>query len=134
MKKEFSTGGGELVISTFVARILLLVFVAMRDAIVILLEHFALLEGMIDRALVVRPRLLKHVVEQAATASRGVSRSFAVRSGDEGLVDVFRLPRSTLDWWGLLLPFPPPLLFLGGGVDLCITALCDQPAAQQLAR
>ena len=53
---------GGLVISTFVASILL-VFVAMRDAVVILLEHFALLEGMIDRALVVRARLLEHVIE-----------------------------------------------------------------------
>ena len=66
MKKAFSTGG-ELVISNFVVCILLLVLVAMRDAVVILLEHLALLEGMIDRALVVRTRLLKHVVEQAAT-------------------------------------------------------------------
>jgi len=39
---------GELVISTFVASILLLVLVAMRDAVVVLLEHLALLEGMVD--------------------------------------------------------------------------------------
>src|SRR6185503_18963685 len=38
---------GELVISTFVASILLLVFVAMRDAVVVFFEHLALLEGMI---------------------------------------------------------------------------------------
>ena len=31
-----------------------------------------------------------------------------------------------LDWWGLLLPFPSPLLFLGGGVDLGIAALCGR--------
>src|SRR6185437_10741782 len=61
---------GELVISSFVASILLLVFVTVRDAVVVFLEHLALLEGMIDRALVVRARLLKHVVELATTASR----------------------------------------------------------------
>src|SRR6185369_14626123 len=75
---------GELVISTFVARILLLVFVVMRDVVVIVLEHFALLEGMVDRALVVRARLLKHVVELATTASRGASRSSAVWGSSEG--------------------------------------------------
>ena len=68
----------ELVISTFVARILLLVFIAMRDAVVVFLEHLTLLEGMIDRALVVRTRLLKHVIELATSASRGASRSLAV--------------------------------------------------------
>ena len=61
MKKAFSTGGN--IISTFVARILLLVFIAMRDAVIVFLEHFVLLEGVVDRALVVRTRLLKHVVE-----------------------------------------------------------------------
>src|SRR6185503_9146499 len=45
---------GELIISTFVASILLLVLIAMRDAVVVLPEHFALLEGVVDRALVVR--------------------------------------------------------------------------------
>ena len=54
---------GELVVSTFVASILLLVLVAMRDAVVVLLEHFALLKGVVDRALVVRARLLEHVIE-----------------------------------------------------------------------
>ena len=48
----------ELVISTFVIGILLLVFVAMRDAVVVFLEHLALLEGVIDRALMVKARLL----------------------------------------------------------------------------
>src|SRR6185312_6445321 len=70
MKKAFSTGG-ELVISIFVASILLLVFIAVRDAVVVFLEHLALLEGMIDRALVVRARLLEHVVELATTTLRG---------------------------------------------------------------
>ena len=31
-----------------------------------------------------------------------------------------------LDWWGLLLPFLLPLLFLGGGVDLGVAALCGR--------
>ena len=54
---------GELVISTFVTSILLLVLVAMHDAVVVLLKHFALLEGVVDRALVVRARFLQHDVE-----------------------------------------------------------------------
>ena len=114
---------GELVISTFVARVLLLVFVAMRDAVVVFLEHLALLEGMVDRALVVRARLLKHVVELATTASRGASRSFAVWGGCEGLLGVLCLPRPALVRWDRLLSLPPPLLFLGGGVGLDVAAL-----------
>src|SRR6185503_5779346 len=87
---------GELVISTLVASILLLVLVAMRDAVVVFLEHLALLEGMVDRALVVRARLLKHVVELATTTSRGASRSFAVWGGCEGFLGVLCLPRPAL--------------------------------------
>ena len=56
----------------------------------------------------------------------GASRSFAVWGGDEGLIRVFCLPRSTLDWRGLLLPFPPPLLFLGEGFNLGVAALCGR--------
>src|SRR6185295_18294535 len=41
------------------------------NTVVVLSEHFALLEVVVDRALVVRARLLEHVVEQAATTSRG---------------------------------------------------------------
>ena len=47
-------------------------------------------------------------------------------AGDKGLIGVFGLPWSTLDWWGLLLHFSPPLLFLSGGVDLGIAALCGR--------
>src|SRR4029079_3054456 len=101
---------GELVISTFVASILLLVFVAMRDAVVVFLEHLALLEGMVDRALVVRARLLKHVVKLATTASRGASRPFAVRGGCEGLLGVLCLPQPTLVRRDRLPSLPPPLL------------------------
>jgi len=46
-----------------------------------------------------------------------------VRGGDEGLVGVFHLPWSTLDWWGLLLSLSPPLLLLGGGVGLEVASL-----------
>ena len=42
---------GELVISTFVTSILLLVLVAMRDAVVVLLEHFALLKGVVEHVI-----------------------------------------------------------------------------------
>ena len=98
----------------------------MRDAVVVFVEHFALLEGMIDRALVVRARLLKHVVELATTASRGASRSFVVRGGSEGLLGVLRLPRSALVRWDRLLSFLPPLLFLGRGLGLAVAALCGR--------
>ena len=54
---------GELDISTIVTSILLLVLVTMRDTVVVFLEHFALLKGVVDRALVVRARFLQHVVE-----------------------------------------------------------------------
>ena len=55
-----------------------------------------------------RTRLLKHVVEQATTASRGTSRSFAVRGGSEGLLGVLCLPRPMLVRWDRLLSPPPP--------------------------
>ena len=54
---------GALVVSTFVASILLLVLVAMRDTVVVLLENFALLEGVVDLALVVRAQFHQHVIE-----------------------------------------------------------------------
>src|SRR6185312_9675442 len=84
----------------------------------VFLEHLALLEGMVDRDLVVRARLLKHVVELATTASRGASRSFAVWGGCEGLLGVL-----CLLLLHRLLSLPPPLLFLGGGVELDVAAL-----------
>src|SRR6185369_5272659 len=115
---------GELVDSTFVASLVLLVLVAMRDAVVVLPEHLALLEGVVDRALVVRARLLEHVVEQAATTSRGASRALAVRGGDEGLIGVLRLLLPTLVRWGRLLSFLPPPLSLSGGLGLASAALC----------
>src|SRR6185369_9591484 len=80
-------------------------------------------EGMIDRALVVRARLLKHVVELAPTASRGASRSLAVRGGCEVLLGVLCLPRPALVRWDRFLSLLPPLLFLGGGVGLDVAAL-----------
>ena len=61
MKKAFSIEGNS--VSTHVARILLLILIAMRDAVVVLAEHLILLEGVIDRALVVRARFLQHVIE-----------------------------------------------------------------------
>ena len=131
MKKAFSTGG-ELVVSTFVASILFLVLVAMRDAVVVFLEHLVLLEGVVDRAHVVRTRLLKHVVEQATTASRGASRSFTVKSDSESLLGVLCLPRSALVWWDRLLSLPPPLLFLGGGVELNVAAFPEGTTCRSL--
>ena len=74
---------------------------------------------MIDQALVVRARLLKH----ATTALRGASRSFAVWGGSEGLLGVLCQHRPALVRWDRLLSLPPPLLFLGGGVGLDVAAL-----------
>ena len=54
---------GKRVVFTLVASVLLLVRVAIRDAIVVLAKHLTLLEGVVDRALVVRAQLLEHVVE-----------------------------------------------------------------------
>ena len=54
---------GELAIATLVVRILLLALVAVRDAVVVLAKHLTLLESVVDRALVVRARLLEHVIE-----------------------------------------------------------------------
>ena len=71
----------------------------------------------------VRARLLEHVVKQAANASRGASRSFAVWGGSEGLIGVLCLPRPALVRWNRLLSLPPPLLFLGGGIGLDVAAL-----------
>src|SRR6185503_11341820 len=95
----------------------------MRDAVVVLLEHLALLEGMIDRALVVRTRLLKHVVELATTASRGASRSLAVWGSRKGLLGVLCLSRPALARWDRLLSLLPSLQFLGGGIGLDAAAL-----------
>ena len=97
---------------------ILLVLVAMRDAVVVFLEHLALLESMVDRALVVRARFLKHVVELATTASRGASRSFAVWGGCEGLLGVLCLPRPALVRWDQLLFLPPRFCFLAGALGL----------------
>jgi hypothetical protein len=56
-------------------------------ATVVLLEHVALLEGVVDRRLVVRTGLLEHVVEYAE-ASRGHSTALSSRVHSEGLVPV----------------------------------------------
>jgi hypothetical protein len=60
-------------------------------AAVISFEQVALLEGVVDRRLVVRAGLLQHVVEYAG-ASRGRSRAPSSRVDSEGLVPVVVAP------------------------------------------
>ena len=62
MKKAFSTGGNSSSPSLLPAS-LFLVLVAMRDTVIIFLEHLALLKGVVDRALVIWERFLPHVIE-----------------------------------------------------------------------
>ena len=111
---------GELVISTFAASILLLVLVAMHDAVVVLLEHLALLEGMVDRALVVRARLLKHVVELATTASRGASRSLAVWAAAKASSESSACPDPRRFGGAGFFPFLPRFCFLAGAPGLTL--------------
>jgi hypothetical protein len=54
-------------------------------AAVVLLEHAALLEGVVDWGLVVRARFLQHIVEYVGV-SRGRSRAFVGQVDCEGLV------------------------------------------------
>ena len=84
-------------------------------------KHGAFFEGMLHRALMVRARLLKHVVEKP-----GASGILAIRGCDE------------IGLEGLLLPLAPLFLFLGetggrgpGGLvpplPLCVTFGEDGP-------
>ena len=82
---------GELVVATLVVCVFLLVLISVRDTVVVLVKHFTLLKGVVDRALVVRSRLLEHVVKQAAITPRGASGTLAIWGSDEGLVGVLRL-------------------------------------------
>jgi hypothetical protein len=59
-----------------VAAVLLSLAILRGGAAIILLEHVALLESVVDRSLVVGTRLLQHVVEHAG-ASRGRSRALS---------------------------------------------------------
>ena len=95
----------------------------MRDTVVVLATHLALLEGVVDRALVVRARLLEHVVEQAAIAPRGASGTFAIWGDGEGLVGVLLLPLTALVLWAFLLSLLAPLKLLCGGLGFA-AALC----------
>ena len=77
------------------------------ETVEVIAEHVTLLEGVIDRALVIRTRLLQHIVERA-TASRGSPGTFAIRGDGEGFVGVL-LPLITLVLLALLLALLAPL-------------------------
>jgi hypothetical protein len=82
------------------------------DATVVFSEHVALLKGVVDRGLVVRTRLLQHVIKHAGT-SRGRSRALAGRVDREGLVLVLAAPLHACVTAGLLAFLAPLMLMLG---------------------
>jgi hypothetical protein len=82
MRKTFSTAG-VAVTPVFLGLNLL--------AAVILLEHVALLEGVVDRRLVVRAGFLQHVVEHPR-ASRGRSRTPSSWVNSKGFVPIVVAP------------------------------------------
>ena len=90
----------------------------MRDAVVVFLEHLALLEGMINRALVVRARLLKHVVELATTTSRGPRGPLRSGAAAKASSESSACPEPR--WFGGtgFFPFLPRFCFLAGALNL----------------
>jgi hypothetical protein len=78
-------------------------------AAVVLLEHVALLEGVADRGLVVRARLLQHVVKHIG-ASRGRSTALAGRVYRELILVA---PLCACVAVGLLAFLAPLMLLLG---------------------
>jgi hypothetical protein len=71
---------------------------------VVFLEHVALLEGVVDRSLVIWARLLQHVIEHVG-ASRGRSRALSGQVDCEGLVPVIVVPLRVRLTVRLLAPF-----------------------------
>jgi hypothetical protein len=104
MRKTFSTG-------VPVTTVLLGLAILRGGATVVFLEHVALLEGVVDRCLVVWARLLQHVVKHTGV-SRGRSRALSGRVNCEGLVPVVVPLRSRLAV-GLLALLAPLVLLLG---------------------
>jgi hypothetical protein len=91
---------------------ILLGIAILRDDAVVGLEHFALLEGVVDWCLVVQAGLLQHVVKYAG-ASRGCSRILSGRVNCEGLVPVVVASlRARLAAW-LFALLAPLVLLLG---------------------
>jgi hypothetical protein len=110
MRKMFSTVG------ISVTTVLLSLAILSGSAAVVLLEHVALLAGVVDRSLVVGTRLLQHVIEHAG-AWRGRSRPLSGRVNREGLVPVVVVAlRACLT--ARLLAFLAPLMLLLGLLGL----------------
>jgi hypothetical protein len=82
------------------------------DEAIVFLKHVALLEGVVDRGLVVRAWFLQHVIEHTG-ASRGPSRALAGRVDNKGLIVVVIAPLCARVMTGLLALLSP-LLFLHG--------------------
>jgi hypothetical protein len=79
---------------------------------IVILEHVALLESVVDRSLVVGTRLLQHVVKHAG-ASRGRSRALSGKVNCEGLVPVVVVPLRACLVMRLLALLPSLVLLLG---------------------
>jgi hypothetical protein len=105
-----------------VSTILLSLTILRGGAAVVLLEHVALLEGVVDWGLVVRARLLQHIIEHAE-ASRGRSRALAGRVDREGLIPVVVVPLRVCLAAGLLSLLAPLVLLLG---IVGLAALCGR--------
>jgi hypothetical protein len=76
MRKTFSTAGTS---GASVTHVLLGLVLLRSDAAVVLLEHVALLVGVVDGGLVIRAKLLQHVVEHAG-ASRALAGGSTARA------------------------------------------------------
>jgi hypothetical protein len=114
-----------------VTTILLGLSILLDGAAVVLLEHVALLEGVVDQGLVVRARLLQYVVEHAAT-SRGRSRALSGRVDCEGLVPVVVASLRARPI-ARILALLAPLVFLLGLLELAALRGCIVHALAFLA-
>jgi hypothetical protein len=98
--------------SSLVTTVLLGLVLLRGDAAIVLLEHIALLEGVIDRGLVVWAQLLQHVVKHVG-ASWGRSGTLTGRVDCKGLIFVLVAPLRACIAAGLLALLPPLMLLLG---------------------
>jgi hypothetical protein len=98
--------------STLITIILLGLILLRGDVAVIFPEHVALLDGVVDWGLVVRARLLQHVVKHIG-ASWGRSRALAGWVDREGLALILVAPLHMRVAAGLLSLLSPLVLLLG---------------------
>jgi hypothetical protein len=95
-----------------VTAVLLSLAILRGGATIVLLEHVALLESVVERSLVVGTRLLQHVVEHTG-ASRGCSRALSSWVNHEGLVPVVIVALRACLAARILVLLAPLVLLLG---------------------